>query len=58
MRILVIEDDKDLCGLVCQALTVSGYETDSCHNGNDGLFYAQNQVYDAIILDRMLTEID
>ncbi len=58
MRILVIEDDKDLCGLVCQALTVSGYETDSCHNGNDGLFYAQNQVYDAIILDRMLPEID
>lgn len=58
MRILVIEDDKDLCSLICQSLTASDYETDSCHNGNDGLFYAQNQVYDAIILDRMLPEID
>lgn len=58
MRILVIEDDKDLCSLVCQALSKAGYETDSCHNGNDGLYFAQNQVYDTIILDRMLPEID
>lgn len=58
MRILVIEDDKDLCSLICQALSKAGYETDSCHNGNDGLYFAQNQVYDTIILDRMLPEID
>lgn len=58
MRILVIEDDKDLCRLICQTLREAGYETDHCHTGTDGLFYARNQVYDAIILDRMLPEID
>lgn len=58
MRILVIEDDKDLCRLICLALGDAGYDTDHCHTGSDGLFYAQNQVYDAIILDRMLPEID
>jgi DNA-binding response OmpR family regulator len=58
MRILVIEDDRDLCRLICLSLEQAGYSADSCHTGNDGLFYAKNQVYDAIILDRMLPEID
>lgn len=58
MRILVIEDDRELCQLICLALNQAGYETDDCHTGSDGLFYAQSQVYDAIILDRMLPEID
>ena len=58
MRILLIEDDQDLCRLICLALNQAGYETDSCHTGSDGLFYAKNQAYDAIILDRMLPEID
>ena len=50
MRILIIEDDQDLCRLICLALNQAGYETDSCHTGSDGLFYAKNQAYDAIIL--------
>lgn len=58
MRILIIEDDQDLCQLICLALREAGYETDTCHTGSDGLFYAKSQVYDAIILDRMLPEID
>lgn len=58
MRILVIEDDKELCRLICLALNEAGYETDHCHTGSDGLFYARTQVYDAVILDRMLPEID
>lgn len=58
MRILIIEDDQDLCRLISLALEQSGYSTDACRTGSDGLFYAQNQVYDAIILDRMLPELD
>lgn len=58
MKILIIEDDKDLCALVSLALTQAGYETEVCHTGSDGLFFARNQAYDAIILDRMLPEID
>lgn len=58
MRILVIEDDQALSRLICLALNQSGCCTDACYTGSDGLFYAQTQVYDAIILDRMLPEID
>lgn len=58
MRILIIEDDQDLCRLIALALNQSGCKTDCCYTGSDGLFYAKNQAYDAIILDRMLPEID
>lgn len=58
MRILIIEDDKELCCLLNISLVQGGYETDICHTGSDGLFYAKQQVYDAIVLDRMLPEID
>ena len=43
MRILIIEDDQDLCRLICLALNQAGYETDSCHTGSDGLFYAKTR---------------
>ena len=58
MRILIIEDDQELCNLISLSLNKAGYNTDLCHTGGDGLFYAKNQAYDAIILDRMLPEID
>ena len=58
MKILLIEDDRDLSHLICLALNQAGMDTDACHTGSDGLFYAKNQVYDAIVLDRMLPEID
>lgn len=58
MRILIIEDDQDLCRFIALALEQSGCAFDICHTGNDGLFFAKNQVYDAIILDRMLPELD
>ena len=58
MKILVIEDDRDLCRLICRSLVQSGHKADSCHTGTDGLFYARQQTYDVIILDRMLPELD
>ena len=58
MKILVIEDDRNLCRLICRSLVQSGHEADSCHTGTDGLFYARQQTYDVIILDRMLPELD
>lgn len=58
MRILLIEDDKDLCRNLSLALNQSGYETETCHTGTDGLFLAKSQSYDAIVLDRMLPEMD
>lgn len=58
MRILMIEDDKDLCRNIILALKAAGYEAECCHSGDDGLYCAKNQPYDAIILDRMLPGID
>ena len=58
MRILMIEDDKDLCKNITLSLKQHGYETDCCHTGSDGLFLARDTPYDAIILDRMLPEMD
>ena len=43
MRILIIEDDKELCCLLNISLIQGGYETDICHTGSDGLFYAKQQ---------------
>ena len=54
MRILMIEDNKDLCDAVCFQLQKEGYYTDACYTGEDALYYALNPAYDMIILDRML----
>jgi len=58
MRILIIEDDKDLCQNILLALEQAGYHTECCHTGSDGLYLAKTNTYDAIILDRMLPESD
>ena len=57
MRILIVEDDTDLAGIVRGRLKREGYEADICCCGNDAVFYACQNAYDLIILDRMLPEI-
>lgn len=58
MRILLVEDDKDLCQALLIHFKGQGYATDLCDNGTDGLFFALQNAYDLIILDRMLPELD
>lgn len=58
MRILMIEDDKDLCEAVSVHLKREGYEVDFCHDGEDGLHFGLQNAYDLILLDRMLPGID
>lgn len=58
MRILLVEDNIDLSNNICLSLTQAGYQTDQCFTGSEGLYYATSQVYDVIILDRMLPEMD
>lgn len=58
MRILLVEDNTDLSDNICLALNEAGYQTDQCYTGTEGLYYAAKQVYDVIILDRMLPEMD
>jgi two-component system OmpR family response regulator len=54
MRILVVEDDKDVAGFVVKGLREAGHTVEHADNGRDGLFLAAGENFDAVILDRML----
>jgi two-component system OmpR family response regulator len=54
MRILVVEDDRDVAGFVVKGLREAGHIAEHADNGRDGLFLAASEAFDAIILDRML----
>jgi len=53
-RILIIDDDEELCELVSEYLTVEGFETEAVHDGESGLKRALSNEYDLITLDVML----
>jgi two-component system OmpR family response regulator len=54
MRILVVEDDKDVAGFVIKGLREAGHVVEHADNGRDGLFMAASENFDAVVLDRML----
>ena len=54
MRILVVEDDKDVANFVVKGLREAGHVVEHANNGRDGLFLAATENFDAIVLDRML----
>ncbi|MDB6053265.1 MAG: histidine kinase [Verrucomicrobiales bacterium] len=58
MRILVIEDERDLLTTLAQALEEEGYAVDTAENGEEGLYKAESWDYDAIVLDVMLPKLD
>lgn len=58
MRILVIEDSEPLRRSVSVGLRKSGYAVDAGGDGEEGLWYAQSNDYDVVILDLMLPRID
>ena len=58
MRVLVAEDEQDLCQIVEKKLTADGYSVDACLDGEDALYYMQQLEYDAVILDVMMPGLD
>ncbi|HRA36990.1 MAG TPA: response regulator transcription factor [Pseudomonadota bacterium] len=58
MRILVVEDDANVAGFVAKGLREAGHVVDVADNGKDGLFLATTEAYDALVLDRMLPQVD
>lgn len=58
MKILLIEDDKESAKYLLKGLREQGYVADHCVNGKDGLFMATTERYDAMIIDRMIPEVD
>ena len=58
MRILLIEDDQQLCEALKLQLERAGYQVDCVYHGTDAVYYALQPVYDLMILDRMLPGLD
>lgn len=58
MRILVVEDEKNLAESLQKLLNDQGYQTETVFAGDDGLAYARTSQYDAIILDVMLPNMN
>ena len=58
MRVLVIEDETRLLRNLTKALREEGYAVDAAADGEEGLYKAQSNEYDAIVLDVMLPKLD
>ncbi len=58
MRILVVEDDKDLNRQVSDALVDAGYVVDRAYDGEEGHFLGDTEPYDAVVLDIGLPQMD
>ena len=57
-KVLIIDDDEELCDLVSEYLTVEGFEVEAVHNGEGGLAKAVSGDYDLAILDVMLPKMN
>src|SRR5215468_1054228 len=58
MRILVVEDDKNLNRQIGDALVDAGYVVDRAYDGEEGHFLGDTEPYDAVILDIGLPQMD
>jgi len=57
-KILIIDDDEELCELVSEYLTVEGFDLESVNDGESGLKRALTGEYDMAILDVMLPKMN
>ena len=58
MRLLIVEDEKELCDTIAKTLYQSGYEVDTCYDGDEALDYILAEDYDLIVLDLNLPGTD
>lgn len=58
MRILIVEDERDMNRIIMKKLRSEGYTTDSCFDGEDALYHMENTDYDGVILDVMIPKLD
>lgn len=58
MKILIVEDEKLLADSIKMLLEKKGYDTECVYDGKSGLEYAKLDIYDLIILDIMMPELD
>lgn len=58
MRILIVEDEKNLAMILSELLEMEGYYTDAVYDGESGLDNALSGIYDLVILDVMLPRMN
>jgi two-component system response regulator QseB len=56
--VLLVEDDRELAGMLAELLADEGYETDAAHDGQRGLHLGLTGRYDVMIIDRRLPVLD
>lgn len=58
MRVLVVEDERRLAGIIKRGLLEEGYSVDNAYDGEEAQYMAENTHYDAMVLDVMLPRKD
>ncbi len=58
MKLLLVEDERDLSNAVKQVLELNRYVVDTAYDGEEGLLFAERGGYDGIILDVMMPKLD
>jgi DNA-binding response OmpR family regulator len=58
MRILVVEDEKKVANFIKKGLEEEHYAVDNAYDGESGLYMAEVNEYDLIVLDLMIPKID
>ena len=56
-KILVVDDDLDMCEIISDILKEEGYSVNSSYNGEDALMKIKKNHYDLIVLDYKLNEM-
>ncbi|MBC8546642.1 response regulator transcription factor [Clostridiaceae bacterium NSJ-31] len=58
MKILVVEDERDMNRLIVKTLKKAGYTVDGCYNGEEAQLHLLGAQYDAILLDVMMPKMN
>jgi Response regulators consisting of a CheY-like receiver domain and a winged-helix DNA-binding domain len=58
MKILFVEDEEELSGIICRGLRKCGYAVDAAYDGEEAFDYYNMNEYDAIVLDLNLPKMD
>ena len=57
-KILIVEDDQTISKLIAASLSISGYESVPCFDGNEAVHMVRNEEFDLVLLDIMLPGLD
>ena len=57
-KILIIDDDRELCALIKRSVQAENIEADFCNTGKEGLQKLREQEYQLVVLDVMMPGMD